>query len=68
MILPSHCYTRSAETVASEREQFILRRIGSCNGCKHLTALYDGHEIHTACARGKKVGRKGKCTLYREVE
>lgn len=65
-ILPRHHYSRDPLDILIAKENAIENRIKGCKGCKHLSFDASGDKIITACARGRKVGRKGKCTLFRE--
>lgn len=67
-IMPRHHYSRDPLDILIDKENAIENRVRSCRGCAHLSFDASGAKIITACARGRKVGRKGKCTLYRETE
>ena len=66
-IIPSSHYLDPLQVLIN-KENAVENRIKGCNGCAHLTFDASGERIITACNRGRKVGRKGKCTLYREAE
>lgn len=66
-ILPAHKYGDPLKVLIA-KENAVENRIKGCKGCKHLSFDASGDRIITSCDRGRKVGRKGKCTLYREVE
>lgn len=66
-ILPSHKYGDPLDILIA-KENAVENRIRGCKGCAHLSFDASTEKIITACARGRKVGRKGKCTVYRESE
>lgn len=66
-ILPAYKYG-NPETVLINKENAIENKLKGCKGCAHLTHDASGDRIYVTCDRGRKVGRKGKCTLYRESE
>jgi len=65
--LPARAYRDPLEVLIG-KENAVENRIAGCKGCKHLSFDASGEKIYTSCGRGRKVGRKGKCTLYREME
>lgn len=66
-ILPAHKYRDPLEVLIA-KENSVENRIKGCKGCAHLNFDASGDRIITSCSRGRKVGRKGKCTIYREAE
>lgn len=66
-ILPAHKYGNPLQVLIN-KENAIENRLKGCKGCKHLSYDASGEKIYATCDRGRKVGRKGKCTLYRESE
>ena len=68
MTIPTRYYRMNPEQILIEKENAIENRLKGCKGCSHLNFDASGDRIIAACSRGRKVGRKGKCTLYREVE
>ena len=66
-ILPSHQY-RDPLDVMIAKEDAIEKRILGCKGCRHLQFDASGAKIIANCDRGRKVGRKGKCSLWKETE
>jgi hypothetical protein len=66
-ILPSHKYGDPLQILIS-KENAVENRIKGCNGCKHLSFDASGERIYATCDRGRKVGRKGKCSIYKETE
>lgn len=66
-ILPAHKYRDPLEVLIT-KENAVENRVRDCRGCSHLNFDASGDRIITNCSRGRKVGRKGKCTLYRETE
>lgn len=67
-ILPRHHYSRDPLDILIAKENAIENRLKGCKGCKHLTFDASGERIFASCDRGKKVGRKGKCSIWRESE
>lgn len=67
-ILPRHHYSRDPLEILIAKENAVENRIRGCKGCVHLSFDASSEKIITACARGRKVGRKGKCSIYRESE
>jgi hypothetical protein len=57
VILPAKHYGDPLQVLIA-KENAIESRIKGCKGCGHL--VFD--------ASGRKVGRKGKCSLWRESE
>lgn len=67
MTLPSRYY-RDPLDVLMEKEAAVDRRVGGCKGCDRLTVDTSSDRIITVCSRGRKVGGKGKCSLFKEEE
>lgn len=67
-ILPRHHYSRDPLDILIDKENAVENRIRGCKGCVHLSFDASTDKIITSCARGRKVGRKGKCTVFRESE
>lgn len=65
---PTRWYGRDPLQILIEKENAIEKRLKGCKGCRHLNFDASGDRIYATCDRGRKVGRKGKCTQYREVE
>lgn len=66
-VLPAHHYGDPLQVLIN-KENAVENRIRGCKGCKHLTFDASGDRIITSCDRGRKVGRKGKCSIYKESE
>ena len=66
-VLPSHCYRDPLEVLIA-KENAIENRIKGCKGCKHLNFDASGEKIVATCDKGRKVGRKGKCPMFKESE
>lgn len=66
-VLPSHKYGDPLQVLIN-KENAVENRIKGCKGCKHLTFDASGDRIITSCDRGRKVGRKGKCSIWKETE
>lgn len=66
-VLPSHKYGDPLQVLIN-KENAVENRIKGCKGCAHLSFDASGDRIITSCDRGRKVGRKGKCSIYRESE
>lgn len=67
-ILPARFYGRDPALILEEKEMAIARRVGGCKGCCRLNFDASGDRIIANCSRGLKVGRKGKCTKFKETE
>jgi len=65
--LPAHKYRDPLEVLIC-KENAIENRLKGCKGCARLNFDASGDRIYATCSFGKKVGRKGKCTNYRESE
>lgn len=68
MILPSNHYNRDPLLVLIDKENAIEKRIKGCKGCRHVNFDASGARIIANCDKGRKVGRKGKCSLFKESE
>lgn len=66
-ILPAHKY-RDPLQVMIDKENAVEHRLKGCKGCARLTFDASGERIFATCSMGRKVGRKGKCTIYKESE
>lgn len=66
-ILPAHKYRDPLEVLIS-KENAIENRLKGCKGCARLSFDASGDRIYATCSFGKKVGRKGKCTNFKESE
>lgn len=67
MTYPSRYY-RDPLAVLIDKENAIENRLKGCKGCARLNFDASGEQIVATCDRGRKVGRKGKCSIYREAE
>ena len=67
-ILPRHHYSRDPLDILIDKENAVENRIKGCKGCVHLNYDASGEKIITSCSRGRKVGRKGRCSIYKETE
>lgn len=67
-ILPRHHYGRDPLSILIDKENAIENRVRNCKGCRHLSFDASGAKIIAVCARGRKVGRKGKCSIFKEAE
>lgn len=65
--LPSRMF-RDPCLVLIDKEEAITRRVRRCAGCAHLLLDASTERIHAQCGRDRKVGRKGKCTHYKDKE
>lgn len=66
--LPSHHYSRDPLDILIAKENAIENRLKGCKGCHHLNFDASGDRIFATCNRDRKVGRKGKCSLFKETE
>lgn len=66
-ILPAHKYRDPLEVLIN-KENAVENRIKGCKGCARLNFDASGDRIYATCSFGKKVGRKGKCTNFKESE
>lgn len=66
-ILPSHQY-RDPLDVMIAKENAIEKRLKGCNCCARLNFDASGATIIASREFGRKVGRKGKCSLWKEAE
>lgn len=66
-ILPAHKY-RDPLQVLIDKENAIENKLKGCKGCARLSFDASGDRIYATCDRGRKVGRKGKCSLFKESE
>lgn len=66
-ILPAGQY-RDPLIVLVDKESAIENRVRGCKGCRHLQFDASGAKIIANCEFGRKVGRKGKCSLWKETE
>lgn len=66
-ILPTHQY-RDPLDVLIAKENAVEHRVKGCKGCARLNFDASGAAIIASCAMGRKVCRKGKCTLWKESE
>lgn len=66
--LPSHRYSRDPLDILIDKENAIENRLKGCKGCRHLNFDASGDRIYATCSRARKVGRKGKCTQFKETE
>lgn len=66
--LPRHHYSRDPLDILIAKENAIENRLKGCKGCRHLNFDASGDRIYATCDRGRKVGRKGKCTQFTETE
>lgn len=66
--MPRHHYSRDPLEVLIAKENAVENRLKGCKGCCHLNFDASGDRIIATCDRGRKVGRKGKCSIYRETE
>jgi hypothetical protein len=66
-VLPSHKYGDPLQVLIN-KENAVENRIKGCKGCSHLTYDASGDRVITSCDRGRKVGRKGKCSIWKETE
>jgi hypothetical protein len=66
--LPAHHYSRNPRDILIAKENSIENRLKGCKGCRYLTFDASGERIYATCDRGRKVGRKGKCTKFKENE
>lgn len=66
-ILPAHKYRDPLEVLIS-KENAIENRLKGCKDCARLNFDASGDRIYATCSFGKKVGRKGKCTNFKESE
>lgn len=67
MILASHKYGDPLNVLIA-KENAIENRLKGCKGCKHLNFDASGERIYATCDRGRKVGRKGKCSIWKETD
>lgn len=65
--LPAHKYRDPLEVLIS-KENAIENRLKGCKGCARLNFDASGDRSYATCSFGKKVGRKGKCTNFKESE
>lgn len=64
-VLPSYKYGNPLQVLIN-KESAIENRIRDWRGCKHLSFDASGDKVYASCARGRKVGRKGKCVMFKE--
>lgn len=67
-ILPRHHYSRDPLDILIAKEDAIENRLKGCKGCARLNFDASGEQIYATCDRGRKVGRKGKCSIFKESE
>jgi hypothetical protein len=66
-VLPAHKYGDPLQVLIN-KENAVENKLKGCKGCTHVTFDASGDRIYATCDRGRKVGRKGKCSIYRESE
>lgn len=67
IVLPAHQYGDPLQVLIA-KENAVENRIKGCKGCARLNFDASGTQIITSCDLGRKVGRKGKCTMWKESE
>jgi hypothetical protein len=65
--LPSHKYGDPLQVLIN-KENAIENRLKGCKGCRFLNFDASGARIVANCDKGRKVGRKGKCSKFKEAE